>query len=106
MCSSISLQTDSHPDIPYQITYPLPLIFSSELCYKSSPIFLSDSLSLPNLASISQFKPSYAFAEEAEIALSEQYDRKVKEFYEDEQDCVRAARAGEPDPQPPDHQSQ
>ena len=102
--SSVSCQTDSHPDIPYQITYPLPPIFSSELCYKSRPIFLSDSL--PNLASISQFKPSYAFAEEAEIALSEQYDRQVKEFYEDERDRVRAARAGEPDPQPPDHQSQ
>jgi hypothetical protein len=100
-CSSIPCQTDSHPDIPYHITSKLPPIFSSELCYTSRPIFIPNSL--PNLASISQLTSTYNFTDEAEEALVEQHDRQIRELYADERDCVRAARAGEPDNWPPDH---
>ena len=86
---SVSCQTDAHPDIPYQITSPLPPIFSSELCYRSRPIFFSNSL--PNLARMTQFLPTSDFNEEAEEALSEQHDRQVREFYLDERERVRAA---------------
>ena len=54
--TSICCQTDQHPDIPYQITTPLPPIFNSMLCHKSKPIrFLSKSL--PSLDCICWVKP-------------------------------------------------
>ena len=85
-----SCQTDAHPDIPYKITVPLPPIFSSQLCHKSRPIHLSDSL--PSLDSICWSKPDGNFLDEAEEALNEQYDKEIREFYLDERDRVRAAR--------------
>ena len=36
--TSITSQTDAHPDIPYLITSPLPPIFSSNFCHKSNLI--------------------------------------------------------------------
>ena len=99
-CNSVACQTNAHPDIPYQVTSTLPPIFSSELCYNSRPIFLSNSL--PNLARMSQFQPTNDFTDEAEEALSEQHDRQIREFYEDERERVRAVRAGGPIPWPPE----
>ena len=94
-------QTDSHPDIPYEVNCPLPPIFSSQLCLKSRRIFLSDSL--PNLDSVCWSKPDEDFTEEAEEALNDQYDRQIREFYEDERDRVHAARVSEQLHQLPDH---
>ena len=99
-CNSVTCQTNAHPDVPYQVTSPLPPIFSPELCYNSRSIFLTNSL--PNLARMSQFKPTNDFTDEAEEALSEQHDRQIREFYEDERERVRAARAGGPIPWPPE----
>jgi hypothetical protein len=69
-----SCQTKAHPDIPYRVSSPLPPIFSLQLCHKSRPIFLSDSL--PNLDSVCWCKPNEDFKNEAEEALAEQYDRR------------------------------
>jgi hypothetical protein len=85
-----SCQTDCHPDIPYRITSPLPPIFSSQLCFKSRPIFLSKSL--PNLEMVWCRNTAEDFTDEAEEALSEMYDRQICDFYEDERECVREAR--------------
>ena len=49
---------------------------------------------------MSQFKPTHDFTDEAEEALSEQHDRHIREFYEDERARVQAARAVEPHPWP------
>ena len=76
----MSSQTNSHFDIPYLVTDPLPPIFSMELRYKTKPIhFLSKSI--PNLDSILWCPPDDEYLDEAEEYLSEQYDREVKDFY-------------------------
>ena len=77
---SVSSQTNSHFDIPYLVTDPLPPIFSMELRYKTKPIhFLSKSI--PNLDSILWCPPDDEYLDEAEEYLCQQYDREVKEFY-------------------------
>ena len=64
-------QTDSHPEIPYLVTGPLPPIFSSQLCFKSCPIhFLSRSL--PNLNSFIWCPPADEYIDAAEEFLAEQ----------------------------------
>ena len=83
-------QTDSHPEIPYEVTSPLPPIFGNQLCWKSRLFHFSKSL--PSLDKLCWCKPDYDFTDEAEEALNEQYDRQVREFYEDERDRVRASR--------------
>jgi hypothetical protein len=88
---STSCQTEQNLDIPYKVTSPLPPIFSSELCYTSRKIFLSNSM--PNLTKMSWCQPSENFTDEAEEALAEQDDRIIREFYEDERERVRAERA-------------
>ena len=70
-------QTNSHPDIPYKITDPLPPIFSMQLCHKSRPIhFLSRYI--PNLNSILWCPPD---DEVLDLA-----DRGIEEFYLQAQD--------------------
>jgi hypothetical protein len=86
----VSSQTDQHPEIPYKVTSVLPPIFSSQVCWKSRPLHLSNSL--PSLDSICWCKPNENFEDEAEEALVEQYDRQVHEFYEDERDRLLASR--------------
>ena len=83
-------QTDSHPDIPNDVTSPLPPIFGNQMCWKSRPFHFSNSL--PNLKMLSWCQPNYDFTDEAEEALAEQYDRQVREYYEDECARVRASR--------------
>ena len=81
-----SWQTDSNPDVPYEITCPLPPIFSSKLCHPTRRIFLSNSL--PNISTIEWVKPDDSFQDEAEEALCEQYDRQVAEFYLEEREAA------------------
>ena len=87
---SVLCQTAPNLDIPYKVTTPLPPIFSSQLCHYSRSVFLSNSL--PNLNSICWSKPCDDYSEEAEEALAQQYDRQVREFYEDERERVRVVR--------------
>jgi FtsZ-binding cell division protein ZapB len=76
----IASQTDSHPDIPYLVTDPLPPIFSLQLRYKSRPInFLSRSI--PNLSSILWCPPDDEYCDAADEYLADQYDREIEEFY-------------------------
>ena len=56
-----------------------------------------------NLDSVCWSKPDEDFTEEAEEALNDQYDRQIREFYEDERDRVHAARVSEQLHQLPDH---
>ena len=88
-----------HQEIPYQVTDQLPPIFSSQLCYHSRRIYLTDSL--PNLDSICWSKPSQDFIDEAEEALAEQHDKHVREFYLDERERVRAIREQQHSPPSP-----
>ena len=75
-------QTDNHPEIPYEITTPLPPIFSSQLCYATPPIhFLSRSL--PRLDKICWSEPEDYMVDEAEEFLNFQYDQQIKQFYQD-----------------------
>lgn len=81
-------QTNSHPDIPYLVTDPLPPIFSSQLCYKSRPIH-SLSRSIPNLNSILWCPPDDDYIDAAEEYLAEQYNREIQEFYLEAQEQAR-----------------
>ena len=91
--NSKSTQTESHPDIPYEITSPLPPIFNSQLCHHSKRI-LHLSNSLPNLHTIDWVKVSLEdqIRDEAEQALSDQYDRQVENFYDEARNKARALR--------------
>ena len=85
--SSEASQTDNHPDVPYQITSPLPPIFNSQLRYFTKPItFLSKSL--PSLDAICWASPSDS-EDDIDELLSEQYDQDVKDFYTLERERVR-----------------
>ena len=86
-------QTDQNPDIPYEVTSPLPPIFSSSLCRQSRRISLFTN-SLPNLSTIDWVTVTHEdiLRDEAEEALSEQEDRLIEEFYLDERNRVRAMR--------------
>ena len=75
-------QTDESPDVPYNITTPLPPIFSSQLCHATPPIrFLSRSL--PRLDKISWCQPEDYMVDEADEYLNYQYDQEIKQFYVD-----------------------
>ena len=73
-------QTDSHPEIPYDVTAPLPPIFSLQLCHTTPPInFLSRSL--PRLDKIRWCQPNEYMVDDAEEYLNYQYEQEIKEFY-------------------------
>ena len=80
--SSISCQTDPHPEIPYNITSPLPPIFNSQLCHHTKPIrFLSRSLFNLDTIDWVAVTPEDIIRDEAEQALCDQYDREIEHFY-------------------------
>ena len=73
-------QTQANIDTTYDISAPLPPIFSSNLCRITLPIkFLSRSL--PNLSTILWVTPSADYLDEAEEFLSQQHDNMVKQMY-------------------------
>ena len=75
-------QTDSHPEIPYDVTAPLPPIFSLQLCHATPPInFMSRSL--PRLDKIRWCEPSEYMVDDAEEYLNYQYEQEIEEFYRD-----------------------
>ena len=88
----VSCQTDQHPDMPYEITLPLPPIFNSQLFHHTKPInFLARSL--PSLDSIC-WGPRIEdnLTDQVEEALAEMYDREIDEFYLSERERSRATR--------------
>ena len=86
------VQTDHHPDIPYEIQLPLPPIFNSSLVHKSKPIFFSRSH--PNLATIRwlDITENDLIEDEIEQYEMEKYDREIKEFYEESAEKSKALR--------------
>ena len=87
---SAASQTDTHPDIPYQINSPLPPIFRSTLFHQTPRIsFMSNSL--PSLEAIcwGKIDDDEQLRDLAEEALADQYDRQVTEFYLSERERVR-----------------
>ena len=93
--TSLGVQTDQHPEIPYSISDPLPPIFSVQLCHFSSRIgCLSNSL--PNFNTICWVKSDNTFQDEAEEALNEHYDNQIKEFYISERERVKLMRVKSP----------
>ena len=90
--SSQTVHIDQHPEIPYEISEPLPPIVSSDLCHTSPRIgYLSKSL--PNFHMICLVTPDDNFQDEAEEALNEQYDRQIEEFYTSKRERVKSLRA-------------
>ena len=91
---STSCQTDAHPDLPYQITSPLPPIFSSQFC-RHTPKIRFWSRSLPKLDSVDWWNKTEADFIEEEIAdyEAELYDREIEDFYKLKQDEARAVRS-------------
>ena len=91
---SISCQTDPHPELPYEITSPLPPIFSSQFCHHT-PRIRFWSRSLPKLESVDWWNKTEADLIEEEVAEYEAnlHDREIAEFYENKQDQARAVRA-------------
>ena len=85
-----SSQTDNHPDLPYQITAPLPPIFNLQLCRRTPRIHLSKSLLALN--TISWCPPDDVVLDAAEEALNDQYDRQVNEFYSEAWEAAHAKR--------------
>ena len=85
--STMSCQTDAHPDIPYQITSPLPPLFGSKLCYYSRH-FKSMSSSLPDLWNVN-YTTSDDLLDAAEEALAEEYEKEVDDFYLEEENRVK-----------------
>ena len=85
--STISCQTDSHPDIPYQIASPLPPIFGSKLCYYSRHL-KSLSSSLPDLWNV-KFTTTDDLLDAAEEALADEYEKEVDNFYLEKKEMAR-----------------
>ena len=85
-------QTDHHPDIPYEINAPLPPIFSSSLVHKSKPFFFSRSH--PNLATIRwlDITEEDIIQQEIEEIDMQNYDREIREYFEEAADKSRALR--------------
>ena len=86
-------QTEPHPEIPYNVTSPLPPIFNSQLCHQSKRLpYLSNSL--PNLHTIDwvTVMEGDKIRDMAEEALCDQYDRQVEDFYHEARDKARALR--------------
>ena len=90
---STPCQTTNTIDTPYEVTAPLPPIFGSQLCHKSKPILFM-TRSVPNLATLSWVRKTEeeTMIDEAEQALSEQFDRQISEYYEDAKIKVAAIR--------------
>ena len=87
-------QTDSHPEIPYDITAPLPPIFSLQLCHASPPInFLSRSL--PRLDKMRWCQPDEYVVNDADDYLNSQYEHEIKEFYDDARNKAQEKRKDE-----------
>ena len=84
-------QTQSHPDIPYNISAPLPPIFSSQLCYSSKQIKHISS-SLLNLSTLGWVRVTEQdiLSDKAEQALSDQYDRQIEDYYPEEREKSKA----------------
>ena len=80
---SISSQTLSTIDVPYQITEPLPPIFGSQLCNRTRPVFLTKSL--PNLANILWVTRTdeEKLQEQADEALDYLYDLEIMNYYKE-----------------------
>ena len=85
--STISCQTDSHPDILYHIQSPLPPLFGSKLCYYSRHL-KSMSSSLPDLWNV-KFTTTDDLLDAAEEALAEEYEKEVDDFYLEEKERAR-----------------
>ena len=87
-------QTDCHPEIPYDVSYPSPPIFNSDLCFFSPRIRIL-SRSLPSLDSICWVKttPEDELRDEEEEALNKLYDDQFEQFYLMERDRVKNERA-------------
>ena len=88
-----SSQTEQNLDIPYDVTSPLPPIFSSQLCYNSKRIhFLAKSL--PNLSTMNwvMVTDEDQVRDEAEEALCQQYDKNIKEYYRDKHASAKAVK--------------
>ena len=85
--TTISSQTDSHPDIPYQMTSPLPPLFGSKLCYYSRHLkFMSSSL--PDLWNV-KYTNTDDMLDAAEEALAEEYEKEVDDFYLEKKEMAR-----------------
>ena len=75
-------QTDGHPDLPIEITSPLPPIFSSELCHATPPArFISHSM--PRLDLICWASPEDWCVDDVDDFLNYQHDEQIKLFYLD-----------------------
>ena len=86
-----SSQTKLNPEIPYKVTFSLPPIFSSQLCFSTPPIhFLSRSL--PRLDKIKWCQPEEYMVDEADEYLNNQYDQDLKDFYIEARENARARR--------------
>ena len=92
-CHAKASQTQSHPDIPYNISAPLPPIFSSQLCYSSKRIQHISS-SLPKLSTLGWVRVTEddILRDKAEQALSDQYDRQIEDYYLEEKEKSKAIR--------------
>ena len=87
---SMSCQTDAHPDIPYQLTSPLPPLFGSKLCYYSRH-FKTMSSSLPDLWNV-EYTTTDDMLDAAEDALAEEYEKEVDDFYLEEKERVKKSK--------------
>ena len=89
---AVSVQTASSIDIPYCVQDPLPPIFSSQLCWKTKPIHLTNSV--PNLTQLLWVSKTEdeMILEEAEQALGDLYDHQIASFYEEAKLKAAAAR--------------
>ena len=90
--TTLSTQTDQHPDLPYQIDSPLPPIFSSSLVHKSKSLFLKRSH--PDLTSIRWVNITDEDVIEQEIEEIEMnnYDTEIREFFQESAEKSRKLR--------------
>ena len=81
--SNTSSQTQITIDTPYTVDEPLAPIFGSHLCVKTKAPFLSKSL--PDISTLVfvNISEEDKLRDAAEEALSNQYDRNIKDFYND-----------------------
>ena len=64
----------------YNVTSPLPPIFSSQLCFSTPPIhFLSRSL--PRLDTIKWCQPEEYMVDDADEYMNNQFEQDLKDFY-------------------------
>ena len=93
MRKSISCQTNNSTDIPYEVTAALPPIFGSQLCHKSRPIN-HITRSLPDLSTLAwvMVTDEDIIQDEAEQALTEQFDRQIEDFYREAKSKAESIR--------------